>query len=115
MFEQLFERPHALARQRNGPAAEERLRYLAHCAEQQMARRTLRLIALYLLIVARALRLADRPGELISRDEWGFPVIRGEVPAALAPHARRAVRACPALALRLVPRPVRRAERNGRA
>ena len=69
MFERLFERPHALARQRNGPAAEERRRYLAHCAEQQMARRTLRLIALYLLIVAKALRLADRPDELITRAE----------------------------------------------
>ena len=69
MFEQLFERPHALARQRHGPLFEERLGYLSHCAEQQMARRTLRLIAVYLLIVAKALRLADRPGELISRDE----------------------------------------------
>ena len=69
MFEQLFERPHALARQRHGPLFEERLRYLSHCAEQQMARRTLRVIAIYLLIVAKALRLADRPGELISRDE----------------------------------------------
>ena len=46
---------------------------------------------------------ADLLPELISRDEWGFPVIRGEVPASLAPHARRAVRDCPALALRLVP------------
>ena len=69
MFEQLFERPHALARQRHGPLFEERLRYLSHGAEQQMARRTLRGIAIYLLIVAKALRLADRPGELISRDE----------------------------------------------
>ena len=34
-----------------------------------MARRTLQLIASYLLIVAKALRLADRPGEFISRDE----------------------------------------------
>src|SRR5262249_40984504 len=40
-----------------------------HCAEQQMARRTLQLIAHYLLIVAKALRLADRPGELITRAE----------------------------------------------
>ena len=69
MFEQLFERPHALARQRNGPLAEERLRYLAHCAEQQMAHRTLRRIAIYTLIVAKALRLADRPGELVTRAE----------------------------------------------
>jgi hypothetical protein len=40
MFEQLFERPHALARQRNGPLAEERRRYLVHCAEQQLSLRT---------------------------------------------------------------------------
>jgi hypothetical protein len=40
MFEQLFKRPHALARHRNGPPAEERRRYLAHCTEQQMSRRT---------------------------------------------------------------------------
>ena len=42
---------------------------MSHCSEQQMARRTLQLIASYLLIVAKALRLADRPGEFISRDE----------------------------------------------
>ena len=69
MFEQLFERPHALARQRNGPLADERRRYLAHRADQQMARRTLRGIAIYTLIVARDLRLADRPGECITRTE----------------------------------------------
>ena len=46
---------------------------------------------------------ADLLPELISRDEWGFPIIHGEVPAALIPHARRAARTCPALALRLVP------------
>ena len=69
MFEQLFERPQALARQRDGPLAEERRRYLVHCAEQQMSPRTLRGIAIYTLIVAKALRLADRPGELISRAE----------------------------------------------
>ena len=58
---------------------------------------------------------ADLLPELISRDEWGFPVIHGEVPAALASHARRAVRACPDLALRLVRSPAQRAERDGRA
>jgi site-specific recombinase XerD len=69
MFEQLFKRPHALLRHRNGPLAEERRRYLAHCAEQQMSRRTLRRTATYILIVAKALRLADRPGELVTRAE----------------------------------------------
>jgi integrase/recombinase XerD len=69
MFEQLFERPHALARQRNGPLAEERRRYLVHCAAQQMAPRTLRGIAIYTLVVAKGLHLADRPGERITRRE----------------------------------------------
>jgi integrase/recombinase XerD len=69
MFEQLFERPHALERQRNGPLAEERRRYLVHCAEQQISTGTLRCIASYTLIIAKALRLADRPGDLILRAE----------------------------------------------
>lgn len=89
MFEQLFERPHALARQRNGPLAEERLRYLTHCADLQMAQRTLRGIAIYILIVARDLQLANRPGERITgaeietaADRWANrqprpPIMRG--------------------------------------
>jgi ferredoxin len=40
--------------------------------------------------------------ELITLDEWGYPIIDGEpVPARLSRHARRAVRDCPALALSL--------------
>jgi len=69
MFDRLFQKPHALARQQNGPLAEERRRYLAHCAEQQKAALTLRAIATYTLVVAKALRLADRPGEFITRNE----------------------------------------------
>jgi ferredoxin len=44
--------------------------------------------------------------ELISLDEWGYPVIGsdGVIPARLARAARRAVTDCPALALLLVPR-----------
>jgi ferredoxin len=41
--------------------------------------------------------------ELIGLDEWGYPMIRGAVPAGLLPDARRAVAACPVMALRLVP------------
>ena len=42
--------------------------------------------------------------ELVSRDEWGFPVVAsGAVPGSLLPAAREAVRACPRLALALVP------------
>jgi ferredoxin len=44
---------------------------------------------------------ADLLPERIELDEWGYPVILGDVPRGLARHARRAVRACPALALRL--------------
>jgi ferredoxin len=40
--------------------------------------------------------------ELITLDEWGYPIIDGApVPASLTRHARRAVRDCPALALLL--------------
>ncbi len=44
---------------------------------------------------------ADLLPELIELDEWGYPLIAGSVPPGLASHARRAVNACPALALRL--------------
>jgi ferredoxin len=40
--------------------------------------------------------------ELIELDEWGYPVLSGgNVPRPLLKHARRAVAACPALALLL--------------
>ena len=40
--------------------------------------------------------------ELISLDEWGFPVVaEGEVPRGLEGHAKRAAGACPTLALAL--------------
>ncbi len=67
MFERLFQTPCLVARQRNGPLAEERCRYLVHCAGQQMALGTLRRIATYTLIIAETLRLADPPGEPIGR------------------------------------------------
>jgi ferredoxin len=40
--------------------------------------------------------------EAIELDEWGYPVIAAEpLPRSLEAHARRAVAACPVLALRL--------------
>jgi ferredoxin len=40
--------------------------------------------------------------EMISLDDWGYPIIKaGAIPARLLDHARRAVEACPVLALRL--------------
>ena len=43
--------------------------------------------------------------EVLGRDDWGFPLPHGslEVDDRLLAHARRAVSACPLLALRLVP------------
>ena len=41
--------------------------------------------------------------ELVTLDEWGYPVIDpGPVPPVLDRDARRAVSACPALALKLI-------------
>ena len=34
-------------------------------------------------------------------DDWGYPIIDPSIPRSLAEHAERAVKACPALALRL--------------
>ena len=84
MFDRLFQNPCVLARQRNGPLAEDRRRYLAHCAEQQMSHRTLRSIARYTLIAAKALRLAERPGELVTRAE-----VKAEVDSWLGRRSRR--------------------------
>ena len=39
--------------------------------------------------------------ELVDLDDWGFPVVAGDVPPSLTSQARRAVLACPALALRM--------------
>jgi ferredoxin len=42
--------------------------------------------------------------ELITRDEWGFPIlVAGPVPPQALEHARAAVLSCPVLALKLVP------------
>ena len=51
---------------------------------------------------------AELAPELVEQDEWGFPVVtRSEVPAGLVKVARRAVRDCPVMALRLVETPNR--------
>jgi site-specific recombinase XerD len=69
MFEQLFVRQCALARHSTEPLADERRQFLAHLKECGLPRVTLRWHAEMLLRVAETLRLADRPGEMISRDE----------------------------------------------
>jgi len=55
MFEDLFTYPKVLARHRMAPAAADRERYLAHCADQGIARVTLARIAQELLVVAERL------------------------------------------------------------
>jgi ferredoxin len=41
--------------------------------------------------------------EMITLDEWGYPIVNpGPLPPALERHARKAVNACPTLALRLL-------------
>ena len=57
MFDQLFKSPSALARHRHAPYAEERARYLRHCAEQGYTRETLLLKARELVWVARRLSI----------------------------------------------------------
>ena len=45
---------------------------------------------------------AELVPELIRLDEWGYPIVaETAVPRRLARHAKRAVAACPALALKL--------------
>jgi ferredoxin len=40
--------------------------------------------------------------ELIRLDDWGYPIVDGEaIPPSLMSEVRRAITACPALALRL--------------
>jgi len=47
---------------------------------------------------------ADLLPELVGLDEWGYPMLDGApVPGELMALARRAVRLCPTLALRLEP------------
>lgn len=40
--------------------------------------------------------------ERIRLDDWGFPIVEGDVPGALEKHAKSAVAACPVQALRLL-------------
>jgi len=69
MLDQLFKRPHALARHRNGPLLEERLAFLTHLAERGCSRCTLQDSARDLLAIAKVLRVASRRQEIVTRDD----------------------------------------------
>lgn len=47
--------------------------------------------------------------EVVSLDEWGFPVVHEPVKSHVLEMARTAVKACPTLALRLTQEPPRHA------
>ena len=69
MFEQIYENPFALARHRGGPMAEERHRFLVELSRHGESRHQLRDVASILLRVVDRLSLANRPKDLISREE----------------------------------------------
>lgn len=69
MFNQLFERPHALARQLSAPLVEERRQYLSLCHAQEFSRSSLRLTAQLLVATAEYLKLGDRPSAIITLQE----------------------------------------------
>jgi integrase/recombinase XerD len=75
LFADLFKRPSAVERYQNAPFAESRLRYLRHCAEEGAARRTLRKIAAYQLIIMDCLDLTSgsevHPEQIeAAADQW---------------------------------------------
>ncbi len=53
MFDSLYHYPSVLARHREGPSAEDRVRFLAHCADDGAAQTTLLRLARELLLIAR--------------------------------------------------------------
>src|SRR5471030_2890317 len=67
MFSTLFHYPRVLARHRNGPSANDRERYLAHCAQGGAAHSTLLGLAPELLAISR--RIALDKGRLIPSAE----------------------------------------------
>ncbi len=75
MFNQLFKCPRAIERHQAGPLSEERLSYLAHCADQGRTKSSLRLIAQHLLMFVDYLPLATEDGIDIEQihaaaDQW---------------------------------------------
>ena len=69
MFNRIFVRFDALARQEAAPLADERRQYLASCEDQGMSRSTLRSKARMLLQIADYLKLAHRPQDQITVQE----------------------------------------------
>src|SRR5712691_9276616 len=69
MFDQLFDRPSAVARYRKGPLLEERVAFLTHLANQSYSRRSLQAHAGYLLAIAHTLGRASPPPKALTLAE----------------------------------------------
>jgi len=69
MFDQIFSLPRVLDRHRSGPLVEERRAFVDHLAKQGLSNCSLRATAQYLLVVVDYLQLADRPDEIIGKEE----------------------------------------------
>jgi integrase/recombinase XerD len=67
MFETLFQYPRVLARHREGPAADERQRFLIHQAKEGAARGTLLRTARELLVIAKKINITS--GKLIDKHD----------------------------------------------
>lgn len=89
MFERLFRFPHALQPHLNSPMAEERRRFLCHREQEGYGRNGLRVLAYYLLACVEYLRLADRLGESITRDEVERQAERWAARVSPAPNMRK--------------------------
>jgi ferredoxin len=55
---------------------------------------------------------AEHLPEAIELDDWGYPIVTGEITEAALAHARRAAAACPTLALALRRERAARGERT---
>jgi integrase/recombinase XerD len=69
MFEQLFEKTHALSRHHDGPLVKERLSFLTELADRGVSRNVLRSSAQKLLVFIESFGLATRPHRIVTRDE----------------------------------------------
>jgi site-specific recombinase XerD len=66
MFDQLFDRPSAVARYRTGPMLEERVAFLKHLANEGYSRQGVRDHARYLLAIARTLGRSSPPPKALT-------------------------------------------------
>jgi hypothetical protein len=99
MFETLIQYPRVLARHREGPAADERQRFLIHQAKEGAARGTLLRTARELLVIAKKINITS--GKLIDKhdiEEAAVKWARQQQPSPSGQNREGSVpmRSCPA-------------------